>query len=109
VALRDVDLPVHRKAAQIIDRVAEEGVPDRLPTQLDFSHSDGHLGATYEAAWLACEVLAERRSAEELVALYEAVLAGSDLERELAARFGWNEEELLHAWQQRLQDLADGA
>jgi hypothetical protein len=79
-----------------------------LPGHADFAHADGHLGATYEAAWLVCEVLAERRSVEELVALYQAVLAGSDLDRELATRFDWSQDDLLTAWQQRLQDLADG-
>lgn len=107
VALGDVDLPVERAAGQIIEQVRDEGVPDALPTRIDFDTSSGHLGAAYEAAWQVCEVLAERGGDDELVAMYDAVLAGSDLGAELERRFGWTESDLLAAWQARLQSLAE--
>lgn len=106
VALGDVDLPVERTAAQIIEQVREEGVPDALPTRIDFDTSSGHLGAAYESAWQVCEVLADHGGQDALVAMYDAALAGSDLDAELEQRFGWTEADLLAAWQARLRSLA---
>src|SRR4029079_112572 len=60
VALRDVDLPVTTSAAQIIRQVRRDGVPDALPGAAEFDTATTHLGATYESAWLACVLLAER-------------------------------------------------
>lgn len=106
VALQDVDLPLSRSAGQILRQVRRDGVPDSLPTGGDFDTAAGHLGATYEAAWQVCEVLAERRGDAAVVAFYAAVVAGSDVERELRQRFGWTAEELTSAWQERLRTLA---
>lgn len=108
VALQEVDLPLEKSAGQVLDRVRRTGVPDLLPTGGDFDTADGHLGATYEAAWQVCEVLAERRDDAAVVAFYDAVVAGSDVSAELRERFDWTEAELTAAWQQRLRDLADG-
>ncbi|QYJ04711.1 hypothetical protein KUV85_03240 [Nocardioides panacisoli] len=109
VALQDTELPLARTAGQVLAQVREEGVPEALPSGVDFDTAGGHLGATYEAAWQVCEVLAERRSDDDVVALYDAVVAGSDLAAELEKRFGWNEAALTRAWQQRLRGLAGSA
>ena len=61
VALRDVDLPVQKSAAQIIAAVRRDGAPRELPDAAAFGARTPHLGATYESAWLA--VPADRRAA----------------------------------------------
>lgn len=106
VALRDVELPLSTTAGQVREQVREEGVPDALPTRVEFDAEGHHLGATYEAAWLVCEVLAAEGGEDALVGFYDAMLDGGDLEQELQRWFGWNTAQLTEAWQQRLRDLA---
>ncbi|WP_435769321.1 hypothetical protein [Nocardioides sp. SYSU DS0651] len=109
IALRDLDLPLSRTAGQIIKQVRTDGLPDALPSEADFATSSGHLGSVYEAAWLACVTLAEHRGREALVGLYDAVIGGGDLERELRKRFDWSLAELTAAWRSTLADVADVA
>lgn len=106
VSLRDVDLPVTRTAAQVIAQVRESGPPRALPGATEFDASRGHAGAAYEAAWLACRVLADRGGESSLVHFYEQLDAGTPLARALRDDFGWTEGELLRAWRARLSDLA---
>jgi hypothetical protein len=106
VALRDVDLPVTRSAGQVIAQVQDAGVPDALPSRVEFDTAGTHLGATYEAAWLACVVLAEQGGERALVDLYRDVLGGADIDAALERRVGWTTDELTTAWQQRLRALA---
>jgi hypothetical protein len=106
VALRDVKLPVSVTAAQIGRQVREDGVPDHLPGQAEFDTRTTHLGAAYEAAWLACVTLAEEGSEQQLVRLYRQVASGTSLSEALQSVFGLTEAELTRAWQQRLRDLA---
>lgn len=106
VALRDINLPMSRTAAQIIRQVRRQGVPPTLPDQDDFNGAETHLGAAYEAAWLVCVVLAERGGERALVRFYDEAGSGGALGPLLRAEFGWTERELVAAWQQRLEDLA---
>jgi hypothetical protein len=106
VALRDVDLPFSVTAAQITRQVRREGAPKALPGPSEFGSTDTHLGAAYEAAWLACVVLADHGGEDALVGFYAALNGGSDLIEELRQRFGWTEGELVAAWRQRLTELA---
>lgn len=106
VALRDVDLPYSTTASQVIRQVRRQGPPRDLPGPTEFDSADTHLGAAYEAAWLACVVLADRGGEQALVDLYAATDKGADLDAELRQRFGWSERELVTAWQQRLEELA---
>lgn len=106
VALRDVDLPVATTAAQIIRQVRRQGVPETLPGAQEFSTTDAHLGAAYEAAWLACVVLAEHAGEEALSRLYDATRDGGALGPALRRVAGWSERELVTAWQGRLAELA---
>ena len=107
VALRDVPLPDSATAAQITRHVRRQGVPDTLPGQTEFETTSNHLGAAYESAWLACEVLAESGDEESLVRLYETVDDGAALGPALRAEFGFGEAELTRRWQDRLSDLAE--
>ncbi|MEQ6901156.1 hypothetical protein [Nocardioides sp. YIM 152588] len=106
VALRDVDLPYRRTAGQVIERLRADGLPDQLPTQADFTGSAEHLGAQYEAAWLACVTIADRKGEEALVELYRQVLDGRPLEAALRRTTGWSTERLTDAWRARLAALA---
>lgn len=106
IALRDVDLPVSVTAGQIIRQVRRDGPPASLPGPAEFDTNDTHLGASYESAWQACQVLVDRAGEAALVQLYEAVDEGGDLETELAELFSWTEADLVAVWQDRLTDLA---
>lgn len=106
VALRDIDLPLTTTAGQIIEQVRRDGPPQDLPAPADFDTADSKLGAAYEAAWLACVVLADRRGQESLVGFYEQVKEGTELAVALDGSFSWSEREFLAAWRARLKDLA---
>jgi hypothetical protein len=106
IALRDIDLPLSRTAAQIITQVRQQGVPPALPDTEDFASTEAHLGAAYEAAWLVCVVLAERGGEDALVRFYDAAGVGGSLDAALRAEFDWTERDLIAAWQQRLRELA---
>jgi hypothetical protein len=106
VALRDVDLPLSKLASQVIAQVRADGPPDALPSRADLDARAPHLGAAYEASWLVCVTLAERGGEEALVAFYEAVVGGADLEVELQRSFGWTLEDLTRAWQDKLRSIA---
>ena len=106
VALLDVDLPVATTAGQIIDRVREDGAPEALPGSAEFDTTTTHLGATYESAWLACRLLADRGGQEALVRLYMQVRDGATIGAALQRGFGLTEVELTELWQELLTDLA---
>lgn len=106
VALRDVDLPISTTAGQILAEVRRDGPPGHLPGAAEFDTSTSHLGASYESAWLVCQVLADRGGGPALVRLYRRVDAGADLGRALRSGFGWSVRDLTRAWQERLADLA---
>ncbi|MDN4172966.1 hypothetical protein QWY28_08445 [Nocardioides sp. SOB77] len=105
VALRDVDLPLTTTAGQVIEQVRRDGLPGDLPGPVEFDTATTHLGATYEAAWLACVVLAERAGESGLVDLYRAA-ARLGLEDALRDVADWDEAALTRAWRSRLADLA---
>ncbi len=106
VALLDIDLPVSTTAGQIIDRVREDGPPQTLPGSAEFDTTTTHLGATYESAWLACRLLADRGGQEALVRLYMEVRDGAPLGSALEQEFGLTEAELTQTWRDLLTDLA---
>lgn len=106
VALHDVDLPLSRTAGQVIRQVRKDGLPRQLPSQAEFDTSSTHLGAVYEAAWLVNVTLADRGGVDQLVAFYDAVLAGNDLDGELEEHFGWSRKDLTGAWRARLAAAA---
>ncbi|MGH3306581.1 MAG: hypothetical protein ACRDOX_02745 [Nocardioides sp.] len=106
VALLDVDLPVSTAAGQIIDRVREEGPPESLPGSVEFDTTTTHLGATYESAWLACRLLADRGGQAALVRLYMEVRDGTTIGSALQREFGLTEAELTQLWRDLLTDLA---
>lgn len=106
VALRDVDLPLSVTAGQIMRQVRREGAPDELPGAGEFDTSTTHLGATYEAAWLACRLLADIGGEQALVDLYRRASRGDDVEIALPELFGVDVEELTERWRTELETIA---
>lgn len=106
VALRDVDLPVSRSAAQIIAEVRRAGPPRRLPGAAEFGTRATHLGATYESAWLVCRLLAQDGGQAGLVHFYRAVDDGQPVGRALESVFGLSVRELTDRWRDLLTHLA---
>lgn len=106
VALREVELPLRTTAGQVIAQVREDGPPAALPGPEEFDTADTHLGATYEAAWLAAVVLADTVGAEGLVEVYRRVSGGEPVEAVLGDVAGFGVEELTRRWRARLSDLA---
>lgn len=106
VALRDTRLPLSKTAGQILAQVRENGAPDQLPGKAEFNTRSERFGAEYEAAWLACEVLAEAGGEQALVDLYEETGRGIGLKKALQASFGFGEDELTARWRTRLSQSA---
>ncbi|MDN4160720.1 hypothetical protein [Nocardioides abyssi] len=105
VALRDVDLPLTTTAGQVIEQVREDGAPVALPGAAEFDTATTHLGAAYEAAWLACVVLADRVGERGLLDVYRTT--GTDGLDAALEQVGWTEAGLTAAWRARLTALAD--
>jgi hypothetical protein len=105
VALRDIDLPISKTAGQVIAQVRSDGVPDALPGPTEFDATATHLGAAYEAAWLACLLVADLAGEEALVGVYEDVRRGDDIDAALRGRVGIDQAELTTRWQDRLAAL----
>ncbi|SFC06479.1 hypothetical protein SAMN04487968_103250 [Nocardioides terrae] len=106
VALRDVRLPLSTTAGQILAQVRQSGPPDHLPDEGDFDSHSSSFGAEYEAAWLACRVIADRAGERGLLAVYDRVGAGDDLDAVLRDVVGVGAPGVTRLWQERLSHLA---
>lgn len=106
VALRDVDLPLSVSAGQIIAQVRKDGPPTTLPGAAEFDTRTSHLGAAYEAAWLAVRLLATTDDEATLVSLYRRASQGESLDALLREFYGFGEKELLRRWRLELRELA---
>jgi hypothetical protein len=106
VALRGTDLPMTKAAGQVIAQVRADGLPDALPGPAEFDATATHLGAAYEAAWLACLVVEDLAGEEALVRVYDDVRRGRAVGAALRANAGIDEAELTARWRDRLETLA---
>ena len=106
VALRDVDLPVSRSAAQIIAEVRGHGAPRSLPSTAEFGTRAPTLGATYEGAWLANRLLARDGGEAALVRFYRDVDGGTPVGAAMRSEFGFGVPAFTRQWRGLLQDLA---
>lgn len=106
VALRDVDLPLSVTAGQIIRQVRKDGAPPQLPAAAEFNTQTTHLGAAYEAAWLACRLLAESGGEANLVGLYRRASRGEAVDAVLRDLYGFGEKEFTRRWRSELVALA---
>ncbi len=105
VALRGTDLPMAETAGQVVEQVRSDGVPATLPGSVEFGARATHLGAAYEAAWVACLVVVDVADEAALVRLYDDVRRGTGIDDALRSDVGINEEQLTRAWQDRLETL----
>lgn len=106
VALRDTSLPLSRTAGQIAEQVREDGVPSTLPGTAEFDSQVTHLGAVYESAWRAVEVLVAAAGEAAVHELYRRTATGESLDAALRALYGFGEGELTRRWQADLRTLA---
>lgn len=105
VALARADLPVSVTASQILAEVRRNGPPARLPGAKEFETSNKLLGTSYEAAWLACRLLAEEYGERRLIAFYRDVEAGTSVAEALES-LGTTEAEFTRQWRGYLRELA---
>ncbi len=106
IALREVTLPLSVTAADIARQVRREGVPDSLPGDEEFDQGSEYFGAAYEAAWLACRLLAERVGEDRLVRFYTEADRVSGFDRDFERAFGLTVGEFTSLWQRELRRLA---
>jgi hypothetical protein len=106
VALRDVPLPLTTTAAQIIRQVRREGAPRALPDDADFDEESRYFGASYEASWIACRLLAQRAGEAALVDFYRQADGDADFEAAFRSAFGITEGRFTREWRDTLSDLA---
>lgn len=106
VALREVPLPIGTTAGQIIRQVRRQGPPAHLPGPEEFDTAATHLGASYEAAWLACRLLVEIGGQARLVRFYEKVDDGVGVDAALGAEFGIDQRGLTDRWRAYLVEIA---
>lgn len=106
VALAHVDLPVEVTASQIIKQVRKDGPPPTLPGQQDFASESIGLGASYEAAWLACRLIAQSYGEDRLLAFYDRADRGASTQDAFRQVLGTTEEQFTARWRDQLRDLA---
>lgn len=106
VALAHVDLPVDVTASQILKRVRKDGPPRTLPGQDDFASENTTLGASYEAAWLACRLIAQTYGEDKLLAFYDRAEQDSSTTDAFRAVLGTTEERFTARWRDQLRELA---
>ncbi len=106
VALDHVDLPVSVTASQILRDVRRHGVPAHLPGPTEFDPENKALGASYEAAWLACRLLGQEYGERRLIAFYRAADRDSGTSRAFRQVLGTTEARFTDEWQDYLQRLA---
>ncbi|MGH3385795.1 MAG: hypothetical protein ACRDO1_14550 [Nocardioidaceae bacterium] len=106
VALVDAPVSVEVAASQIIRQVRKSGVPKQLPSKDDFDSRAGRLGASYEAAWLVCRMVADQRGEDALLRLYESALKSGDVDAALAETLDSDVPTLTRQWRDYLGRLA---
>ena len=105
VALARADLPVSVTASQILAEVRKSGPPRTLPGEKEFDPGNKLLGTSYEAAWLACRLLAEEYGEGRLIDFYDSVEAGTPPEQAFT-ELGTTEQAFTRRWQGYLRGLA---
>jgi hypothetical protein len=106
VALAHVDLPVSVTASQILQQVRDDGVPRKLPGAGAFDEESHTLGASYEAAWLACRLIAEEFGQDKLIAFYHRADRDSSTVGAFRQVLGITERQFTEQWRRELANLA---
>lgn len=90
-------------ASELAADVAAGRAPAALPADTAFRTTSGTLAQSYEGAWLACRLVADRWSPAELTALYRAVGSGGSLDAHLRAQLGIGLTEFTARWRAYVQ------
>lgn len=106
VALDGAGVPVEVAASQVLERIREDGLPDRLPTSKALDPTASELGATYEEAWLACRFLAQEYGTDGLVGFYETVSDGTPVAQAFSSELGTTQRAFVARWRDDLARLA---
>jgi hypothetical protein len=106
VALAHVELPVSVTASQILGQVRKDGPPAHLPGRVEFDTENTTLGASYEAAWLACRLIAQKYGEARLIDLYRASDRASSTQDAFRSVLGTSEAAFTRAWRNYLAELA---
>lgn len=106
VALAHVDLPVEVTASQILKQVAKDGPPRTLPGKDEFASENNSLGASYEAAWLACRLIAQTYGEDKLLAFYDRADQDSSTTYAFRSVLGTTEKRFTTRWRDQLRELA---
>jgi hypothetical protein len=106
VALAGEPVPLEVAAGQALERVRRSGAPEALPDEGDFSAEAHGLGSSYEAAWLACRLIAEEYGQDALLRFYQAVSRDGDVDAAFEKTLGTTEDEFTADWRDYLRELA---
>ena len=106
VALVDTRLPVAVLAAQIRRLVRTSGPPSDLPASPEFDGANRDIGAWYEAAWLAAQLIAQQHGQAALLDFYRSVDRTGDVDRAFRSVLGTTERAFVRDWRDRLVSLA---
>jgi hypothetical protein len=104
-----VSKPVERLTdEQVRQRIRAAGIPDELPDATFYTDK-----GSYDVAWLACRMIAERYGPDRLLDLYISVSDHSDLragaiDAAVAETLGLTLEQLTEAWRAYLKRLVRG-
>ncbi|MGH3356913.1 MAG: hypothetical protein ACRDOJ_13530 [Nocardioidaceae bacterium] len=106
VALAGEPVPVDVAAGQVLARVRRRGPPQTLPGSKAFATSSHGLGAAYEAAWLAAQLIAEERGEARLLRFYSTAQRTGDVDQAFASVLQTDSEQFTRDWRAYLRELA---
>jgi hypothetical protein len=109
VAFTAVPVQDESAAKELFKAVRAGKVPTALPTPEAFAASAAELPQAYEAAWLACRLIAEREGQAKLVKFYLAVHTSKSttgLADAFKSVLGMTEAQFVAQWQKYLERLA---
>ncbi len=107
VGYRGADVPLSVAARDLRAEVRAGRLPAALPDDAAFSGGAQGLGAAYEQAWLAVELLVERYGEDRVVELYRAigrVGSAGEVDAVLREQTGTGLAELTSDWRDSLVD-----
>jgi hypothetical protein len=106
VALARSTTPVETLAAQILRVTRQDGAPRQLPGKPEFDGSDRRIGAWYEAAWLAVELIADTYGEDALWRFYRRSVRDAGTTGAFRDVLGTTQREFVGAWRAHLTALA---
>lgn len=103
VALHDDDAELSTSAGQVLEQVAADGPPEKLPSSDDFNAAGDDLATVYESAWMIFRMLSEHHSDTDIIAFYDDVLDGKNVDDAAEKYFDLNVPQITKKWQNYLE------